>query len=166
MLKAILPVTVDDEVILRLENGKTTIYKRFMINASIIYNKTVTLKAMSGPKTIIKKSEPEGMGFRNVIVAFNPSLLEIDLGIVKHEIRNSRGEKIAEQKGRVHLKREESTYVMTGSVMGEATGEEATVVGIGTEQEDSWPHQAIQSFNVPLKLTNEFLTLCSVKGTA
>ena len=54
---------------------------------------------------------------------------------------------------------------MTGSVMGEATGGEATVVGICTEREGSWPHQAIQSLNVPLKLTKEFLTLCSVKGT-
>jgi len=153
-------ITVDDEVILRLENGHTTIYKRFMVNATIVYNKNVTLKGMSGPKTMIKKTELDGRGFRNTIVAINPSPLEIDLGTVKHEIRNIKGEKIAEQKGKVYLTRGESTYFMIGETTGAAAEGDITVAGIGVE-EDAWPNETIVAFNVPLKLTDELLALCN-----
>lgn len=158
-------ITVDDDVILSLENGHTTLQKS-LFSASIVYKKDVALKGMSGPKTIIEKTEPNGKEFKNTVVSFNTSPLEIDLGTVKHEIRNSKGEKIAEQRGKVYLARGKSTYVMTGVTSGMTTEKDARLVGVGVEEEDVWPNQAILSFNVPLTLTDEFLAMYNLNRSS
>ena len=152
----------DEELILRLENGHATI-KSWPFTASITYQKNVFLKGMKGPKTVMTQTVPEGSGFKNTMTCFNLSPLEIDLGTVRHEIRNSKGVKIAEQKGKVYLTRGESVYTMTGTTTGVAAEGDATLVGVGVE-EDNWNNQTIVSFNAPVTLTDEFVALCNGSG--
>jgi len=151
----------DDTLAMRLQNGRATITK-FMVSTNIIYNKEVLLKGMSGPKTTMIRTEVDENGFRNTMVAINPSPLEIDLGTVRQEIRNGKGEKIAEQKGEVYFTRGKSTYIMEGVTMGVATEGAAVVVGVGVEEENFWTNQTIVHFKALLKLTEEFVVLCHV----
>src|SRR4051794_31385001 len=120
----------DESLVLRLENGQTKL-RAMMMTSTITYAKDVTLKGMNGPKTILTKTEPEGSGFKNTITCINPSPLEIDLGTVKYEIKNSKGERIAEQQGPVYIKRGEFAYTMTGTVTGVAPDGEAMISGLG-----------------------------------
>lgn len=150
----------DDKLVLRLRNGLATI-KTFMLSANITYNKDVSLKGMSGPKTTIKRIEVDGAGFRSTMLAINPSPLEIDLGTVKHEIRNSIGTKIAEQKGKVYLNRGESIYIMTGVTAGAVTEGDAVIVGLGVDEENVWAGKAIEHFKALVTLPQEFVVLCN-----
>ena len=148
----------DESLTLRLENGHATI-KAFLLKASIIYAKDVHLKGMHGPKTIMVKTEVEGTTFRNEMKANNPSPVEIDLGTVKQSILNGRGEKIAEQKGKVYFMRGETEYVMSGTVTGMAPEGNARISGLGVE-EDNWNNQTIPFLDTPVPLTDEFIDLC------
>lgn len=155
-------IMADDSLTLHLENGKATI-KVWPMSTKITYSKSVQLKGMSGPKTVMKKTElhDDKKSFKNTMITINPSPLEIDLGTLKQEIWNERGERIAEQKGKTYLMRGESTSVMTGTVMAlnGAVGKEAVVVGTGVE-EDTWNNLTLVHFKSPVTLTEEFLVAC------
>jgi hypothetical protein len=150
----------DESLILKLENGKTTI-KAFIMKANITYAKDVHLKGMNGPKTIISKTEvsADGKSFTNTLVATNPSPLEIDLGTAKQEIRNGKGEVIAEQKGKVYLKTGETTYTMSGTTTGVPADGEVKIVAMGVEEEN-WNNLTLTSFSMPVTPPQEFLALC------
>jgi hypothetical protein len=49
----------DEELVMKLENGKGTI-KAMMMTANIVYHKDVKMKGMNGPKTVMVKTEKEG----------------------------------------------------------------------------------------------------------
>jgi len=149
----------EESFTLRLDNGQATIKAMFM-SAKIIYKKEVTLKAMNGPKTKITTTSPTESGFKNTQISINPSPLEIDLGTLKQEIRNAKGEKIAEQQGEVYFMRGENSYQMTGTVTGGKAEGEMKVVGLGVV-EDNWHNETITSFVVPVEVTNEFVALCN-----
>jgi hypothetical protein len=145
----------DENLVLKLENGKTTI-KALMLKSNITYAKNVHMKGMNGPKTIISKTEvsADGKSFTNTLVATNPSPLEIDLGTVKQEIRNGKGEKIAEQKGKVYLSTGETTYTMSGTTTGFPADGEVKIVALGVEEE-SWNNLTLTSFSMPVTPVEE-----------
>jgi hypothetical protein len=152
----------DETLILRLENGHATI-KAFLLRSNIIYAKDVHLKGMNGPKTLMVKTEGDGKAFTNTMKATNPSPVEIDIGTMKMDVVNGKGEKIAEQKGKLYLMRGETEYTMSGTVTGIAADGEARAIGLGVE-EDNWNNQTITSLNTPITLTDEFTTLCKTTG--
>lgn len=128
----------DDTLTLHLKNGAPTI-KAFMISTTITYAKSVTIRGMSGPKTTMKATTITATGFSNTMVSVNTSPLEIDLGTLRQEIRNSKGETIAVQKGKVYFRCGESEFVMEGTVTGVLPDEngEARIVGVGVEEDVS-----------------------------
>lgn len=161
--KAFVKALMQDEaLILRLENGHATI-KAFMMRANIIYAKDVHLKGMHGPKTVMVKTKVDGKTFTNTMKATNPSPVEIDLGTVKQDIVNGKGEKIADQKGKVYFMRGETEYTMSGSVTGVAYDGEAMILGLGVE-EDNWNNHTIPFLNTPTTVTDEFKNLCKTSG--
>jgi hypothetical protein len=153
---------LEEELIMRLENGHATI-KAFMFSANIIFKKEVLLKGMRGLKTIMTKTESNGLEFKNTMISINPSPVEIDLGTVMHEIRNDKGVKIAEQKGKVYLAHGESTYTMAGVTTGEAAEEVAMVIGLGVEEDNS-NNSMVVHLNTAVTLTDEFVALCIASG--
>lgn len=148
----------DESLVLRLENGDATI-KAFMMKAKINYNKDMHLKGMNGPKIEMVKTEVDGNTFKNTMKTINPSPVEMDVGTMRQEILNGKGEKIAEQSGPVILLRGESEAVMTGTVTGTASEGEARVVGLGVT-EDNWNNITMPYINSPLAITNEFAAVC------
>lgn len=148
----------DEDLILKLENGKGTI-KAMMMTANIVYRKEVKLKGMNGPKTVMTKTEKEGKGFKNTMLTINPSPLEIDMGTVHYEIRNEDGAKIAVQSGKTYITRGESTSVMVGKMMGEAPQLQAKLVGVAVE-DDNWHKEAIAYLDTTMTLSEEFVAMC------
>lgn len=149
----------DENLVMRLLNGKGTI-KSLGMTSKIHYQKDVHLKGMKGPETVVVKTETEGSGFKNTMLTINPSVFEIDMGVVKYEIRNENGAKVAEQKGKTYITRGESTSIMTGTVTGEEVKGQARLVGVGVE-EDSWHNETIKDLDTSVKLSDEFLRLCA-----
>jgi hypothetical protein len=152
----------DEKLVLRLENGHATI-KALFTKSNIVYAKDVQLKGMHGPKTVMLKTEVDGKEFKNTMKANNPSPVEMDVGTLKQEILNGKGENIAEQKGTLYFMRGETEYVMSGTVTGVACDGEARVVGLGVE-EDNWNNLTIPFINTPTTVTDEFANLCKTSG--
>ena len=148
----------DEELVLKLENGKGTI-KAMMMTANIVYRKEVKLKGMNGPKTVMTETEKEGEGFKNTMLTINPSPLEIDMGTVHYEIRSEDGGKIAVQSGKTYITRGESTSVMVGKTMGEAPKLQAKLVGV-TVEDDNWHKETITYLDTTTTLSEEFVALC------
>jgi hypothetical protein len=148
----------DEKLVMKLLNGNGTI-KSLGMTSKIKYQKDVHLKGMKGPETVMIKTEVEGSGFKNTMLTINPSAFEIDMGVVKYEIRNEDGAKIAEQRGKTHITRGESTSIMTGNVIGGKVKGQARLVGLGVE-EDNWHNETIQDLNTTVKLSDEFVSLC------
>ncbi|KUJ10709.1 uncharacterized protein LY89DRAFT_655491 [Mollisia scopiformis] len=148
----------DEKLTMKLKNGNGTI-KSLGMTSKIFYQKDVHLKGMNGPKTVMVKTEVEGSGFKNEMLTINPSAFEIDMGVVKYEIRNAENVKIAEQKGKTHITRGESTSIMTGTMTGEKLEGDARLVGVGVEEE-SWHDETIRDLNTSVKLSEEFVGLC------
>jgi hypothetical protein len=148
----------DENLILKLENGKGTI-KAMMMTANIVYRKEVKLKGMNGPKTVMTKTEREGEGFKNTMLTVNPSPLEIEMGMVHYEIRNEDGVKIAEQSGKTYITRGESTSTMVGKTTGEAPKLQAKLVGV-TVEDDNWHKETIAYLDTTTTLSEEFVAMC------
>ncbi|KAH7418909.1 hypothetical protein BKA64DRAFT_591061 [Cadophora sp. MPI-SDFR-AT-0126] len=138
----------DESLVLQLKNGKGTVKALLGLSAEIDYNKDVPLKGMNGPKTSIAKTVVEGGGFKNTLTYVNPSPLELDLGIIKQELRNKDGSVIAVQQGKTYLVRGETNVVVEGKVVGKAAGGEAVIVSIGVV-EDNWHNETITAFQEP-----------------
>ena len=161
--KAFVKSLIQDEaLVLRLENGHATI-KAMFIKSNIVYAKDVQLKGMNGPKTVMVKTEGDGKSFKNMMRTTNPSPVEMDIGTLKQEILNGKGEKIAEQKGKLYLMRGETEFVLSGTVTGVAAEGEPRLVGTGVE-EDNWNNLTITYFNAATTLTDEFAALCKASG--
>ena len=148
----------DENLILKLENGKGTI-KAMMMTATIVYRKEVKLKGMNGPKTVMTKTEREGEDFKNTMLTVNPSPLEIEMGMVHYEIRNEDGVKIAEQSGKTYITRGESTSTMVGKTTGEAPKLQAKLVGV-TVEDDNWHKETIAYLDTATTLSEEFVAMC------
>ena len=120
------------------------------------------MKGMNGPKTLVAKTEilDGEKAYKNTMQASNPSPLEIDLGTVRYEIRNSKGVKVAEQKGKIHFMRGETSYEMMGVIAGVPVEGDARIVGLGVE-EDNWNNETIRFLDTPVTLSDEFVALCA-----
>ncbi|TVY23960.1 hypothetical protein LHYA1_G008049, partial [Lachnellula hyalina] len=98
----------DSSLTLHLTNGSSTI-KALFLSAKITYAKDVHLTGMSGPLTTMLSTTISPAGtFTNTMQVQNPSPLEIDLGTLKQELRNAKGERIAVQRGKLYLGRGET----------------------------------------------------------
>ena len=148
----------DEELVMKLENGKGTI-KAMMMTANIVYHKDVKMKGMNGPKTVMVKTEKEGDEFKNTMLTINPSPLEIDMGTVHYDIRNEDGVKIADQSGKTYITRGESTSIMVGKTTGEAPGLQAKLIGV-TVDDDNWHKETIGYLDTTTTLTEEFVNMC------
>ncbi|KAH7379088.1 hypothetical protein BKA64DRAFT_736631 [Cadophora sp. MPI-SDFR-AT-0126] len=148
----------DESLVLQLKNGKGTVKALLGLSAEIDYNKDVPLKGMNGPKTSIAKTVVDGGGFKNTLTYVNPSPLELDLGIIKQELRNKDGSVIAVQQGKTYLVRGETNVVVEGKVVGKAAGGEAVIVSVGVV-EDNWHNETITAFQEPVILSEELLSL-------
>ena len=149
----------DEALVMHLQNGHTTIKAFLGMKSSIIYAKDVHMKGMNGPKTVMVRTEGDGKTFRNTMRSTNPSPVEMDLGTLREDIVNGKGEKIAEQKGKVYLMRGDTEFVMIGSVTGVAPEGEARIVGLGVE-EDNWNNDTMPFLNTATTLTDEFTAMC------
>jgi hypothetical protein len=150
----------DEKLVLTIEGGKTTI-KAMFLKANITYAKDMHLKGMLGPNTQITKTEvgADGKSFTNTIVVQNPSPLEIDIGTLKQDILNGKGEKIAEQSGKAYFKQGETTFTMTGTTTGVAAEGDITLKGTGVA-EDNWNNLTLVGWTMPVTPPAEFLALC------
>jgi len=150
----------DESLLLQLKNGKGTVKAMMGMSAQIDYNKDCPLKGMHGPKTTISKTEVAGGGFKNTLKLVNPSPLELDLGTIKQEVRNKDGSVIALQQGKAYLLRGETSFLMEGTVVGKAAGEDAVIVATGVE-EDNWHNETITAFQESVVLPKELVSLCA-----
>lgn len=157
-------LTQDESLVFRLENGHATI-KGFLLYAKITYSKDVQLKGMNGPRTEMVSTEVKGKGFVNRMKTWNPSPVEMDVGTVKQDVRNGKGETIAEQKGVVYYTRGETEYAMEGTLTGLLPDGESRIVGVGAE-EDNWNNETIPFHDTPMNLTDEFVALCKRNSEA
>jgi len=161
----------DSSLTLHLTNGSSTI-KALFLSAKITYAKDVHLTGMSGPLTTMLSTtmlsttiSPTGT-FTNTMQVQNPSPLEIDLGTLKQELRNAKGEKIAVQRGKLYLGRGETRYVMQGEVTGVEVGEgQVRVLGVAVE-EDNWNNLTMVHSDTATTVTEEFRALCKAGGKA
>ncbi len=136
----------DESLVLRLENGQTTI-KSMGMKSSIVYRKTIHLKGLKLLKTTLLKTEQDESCVRSSFSMTNPSQFEVDLGTVIYEVQDGNGVRIGEQKGATHVKRGESSLTLFGPVSGSISRNETRFVGVDVE-EDNWLKEIIRSVNV------------------
>ncbi len=136
----------DEDLILRLENGHTTV-KSMGMKSTIVYNKVIHLKGLKLLQTTLLKMEPDAGGMKSTISMMNPSQFEVDLGTVIYEVQDKDGRRIGEQKGATHVQRGQSSLTLHGSIAGEVSSGETKFVGVDVEEEN-WLKQIMGSIDV------------------
>lgn len=143
-------VMQDDNLLLRLENGQTTV-KSMGMKSSIVYKKEIHLKGLKLLQATLLKAEQDGNDVESIFSLANPSQFEIDLGTVIYEVQNGDGRRIGEQKGSTHVKRGNSSLTLTGAVCGAISKGKTKFVGVGVE-EDNWLKEVIKSIYVVINI--------------
>ncbi|KAF2100400.1 hypothetical protein NA57DRAFT_74012 [Rhizodiscina lignyota] len=160
-------LTKASKATLNLENGQGTV-KMMGISFPLKFSKKCEILGMAGPRTEFFATDDGGDAvFAKV---WNPSPLELDLGIAEFECRNADGRAVARVRGRMGVLRGESKHEMDVVVTAEdnmtsAVGmSELWMVGVGVEGDtDTWMNEAIRSYNIELPLTPEMLRLIGRK---
>lgn len=140
----------DDELVLRLENGKATV-KALGSTASIIYQKEIKLKGMKGLKVTMAGTEPEGDGFKSTMLMVNPSPFEIDLGTVHYKVLDMDGLTVAEQRGLTYITRGESRASIAGPITGRVSNGQVRFIGVDVE-EDNWYKEVIKAVDISVAI--------------
>lgn len=149
---------------LSLENGSGTVKVMRMI-FPIKFSKKCEIKGMNGPKT-----EFAGFDGEKVLAKiYNPSPLEMDLGNAVFECRNAQGRALAQQRGRINIRRGESQHEVSMDIVAGEDMEDAGdvsklwMVGIDVDGGDakSWMKEGIKHYNVQLGLTADLMNLIS-----
>jgi hypothetical protein len=129
-------ITQDEKLTLRLENGKGTI-KALGMKSNITYKKPVELAGMNGPKARIVKAEGTKDDVKIQLQVFNPSPVEMDLGVAISELHTADGTKVGDVTGSQQIVRGDNQNEMTGKITGTVSQGPAKLVGIGAEG-DTW----------------------------
>lgn len=109
-------VIVDSETCFQLENGTCTI-KALGITAHCDYCLEIPVVDMMGPKMLAKKLRQDGDGHVNVVVDVqNPGPVEISYGWSLWELRNARGETVADLEGDFESKRGWFELILAGKL--------------------------------------------------
>jgi hypothetical protein len=145
----------DEKLVLVLDNGECAI-KALGMRGRCTYKKDVHLAGMNGPPCEIKRTDAK----TNTILVHNVSPLEIDHGVSMFEIQDSQGNKVAEVKGPMQIKRGDFEITMDISRTGikPASGD-GVLVGKGTDNQ-AWTNITLTYIRTPLKFTDEFVSLC------
>lgn len=147
-------VLVDTETCFQLENGTCTI-KALGITAHCNYCLEIPIMGMMGPKTVVKNVEKDGDGHLRVIVDVqNPGPVEIQHGWSLFELRNDKGETVADLEGDFELKRGWSEVVLAGKLRDGAAfaaTEKSRLVARGVEG-STWCNETIQFIDTSLEL--------------
>ncbi|KIW03377.1 uncharacterized protein PV09_05585 [Verruconis gallopava] len=153
-------ITLDEQIVLRLDNGKGKIKALFM-TANINYVKDVDIPGMNGAKIEIVKTVPQPDGtFKNTIKVINPSPLEIDVPYNTFHFVDETGTVFAEQKGKLYITRGDSYHEVTGTVKAKNPKGEIHLVGVSVDQ-DSWMKVTITYFDSVVTLPPEMVSLTS-----
>lgn len=132
----------DEDLTLRLENGKTTV-KSMGMKSSIVYSKVIHLKGLKLLQASLKQVEQKADGTKSTIVIVNPSQFEVDLGWVIYEVQDGEGNRIGEQRGATRVRRGESSLKLHGTVSGMVS----KYVGVDVE-EDNWLKEILRSVSL------------------
>jgi hypothetical protein len=148
-------LVTDEKLVLALDNGKCTI-KALGMTGHCTYKKEVHLKGMNGPVTKFTNTTDE----LNTMVVTNPSPVEIDHGISTFLIQTGAGERLAELRGPMLIKRGESEVTMDiyredGLVVAPSAITDMKLVGSGTE-DGAWTDETIKFIQTPITLTEQF----------
>lgn len=147
-------IIVDSETCFQLENGTCTI-KALSITAHCNYCLEIPIMGMMGPRAVVKKIEKDGDGHVRVSVDVqNPGPVEIQHGRSQFELRNAKGETLADLEGDFDLKRDWSELVLSGKLRDGAAlaaTEKSRLVARGVEN-GSWCNETIQFIDTALSL--------------
>ncbi|EEU46294.1 uncharacterized protein NECHADRAFT_99932 [Fusarium vanettenii 77-13-4] len=120
----------------------------------------IPLKCMNGPQMELKKlSRSSDNGIVATFRLDNLSPMEIDHGRCIFELRNTRGETMAELRGDLNIVRGQADYTLHGTTRpGVAPSDMARLVGVGVEG-SSWCSETIKEIDVIFGLKPEFAEL-------
>lgn len=147
-------IIVDNETCFQLENGTCTI-KALGVTAHCNYCLEIPILGMMGPRTVLKRIEKDGDGHVRVAVDVqNPGPVEIQHGWSLFELRNDKGETVADLEGDFELKRGWSELALSGKLREGAplaATENSRLVVRGVES-SSWCNETIQFIDTALSL--------------
>jgi len=151
-------ITLDEKIVLHLDNGKGKIKALFM-SANIVYKKDVDIVGMNGPKIEIVSTVPgPDDTFKNTLKILNPSPLEITIPTNTFHYIDEEGTVIAEQHGELAIVRGDSYHEVSGKVLKKNPKGTVRLVGIDVEKE-TWMKTTIKYFDGVIALTPELKAL-------
>lgn len=154
-------VIVNDSTRFQLENGECTI-RSLGITAHCSYCLEIPIVGMMGPKATLLNLQRNGKNDERLTVTAdlqNPGPVEIDHGWSLFELRNDKGESVADLEGDLKFVRGNFSIVLDGTVKkGVAVGETLRLAAVGVES-STWCNETIQFIDTTLQLTPEQVTL-------
>ncbi|KAL6400541.1 hypothetical protein AUP68_16254 [Ilyonectria robusta] len=131
-------IMVDDDTNFQLENGSCTI-RALGLTAHCDYNLDIAIQAMKGPRVTLR--ELSRSGDDGIAVTFrmhNPSPVELDHGVCTFELRNDKGQRMAELRGELKIARGQFDLCLHGTTRtGVAPSNKVRLVGVGVDG-SSW----------------------------
>ncbi|RSL57656.1 hypothetical protein CEP53_006422 [Fusarium sp. AF-6] len=150
---------LDSDSSFQLDNGRCTV-GALGTSSSCEMCLDIPLKCMDGPKMELKKLTRSDDN--SIVATFrldNPSPVEIDHGHCIFELRNTRGETMADLRGNLNIVRGQADYTLHGTTRpGVAPSDMARLVGVGVKG-SSWCNETIKEIDVIFGLKPELAEL-------
>ncbi|KAH7154964.1 hypothetical protein B0J13DRAFT_213524 [Dactylonectria estremocensis] len=147
-------IMVDDDTSFQLDNGTCSV-RALGATAHYNYSLDIPIRAMRGPRATVRTLSRTSEGLAATVRLSNPSPVELDHGVCAFELRNDKGERMAELSGQLKMVRGQFDLSLHGTMRtGVAPSGKVRLVGVG-EGASSW----CNDFDVVLDLNNEFAGL-------
>ncbi|KAM5351988.1 hypothetical protein ACJ41O_004711 [Fusarium nematophilum] len=115
----------------------------------------IPVRCMSGPLVSLERLSRSGDDITATFRLDNSSPVELDHGRCIFELRNTRGETMAELRGELNIVRGQAEYTLHGLTRrGVAPSDKARLVGVGVEG-NSWCRETVKEFDVAFSLRPE-----------
>lgn len=151
-------VIINNDTCFQLENGECTI-RSFGVVAHCSYCLDIPTPGMMGPKATLQKVCRDGCDTTLTLKFHNPSPVELDHGTTIFELRNCKGESLAEFRGALDIVRGDFDVVLRGRLKSGATASrELRLVGVGVDS-DTWCKETAGYFEVALEIRPELVHL-------
>ncbi|KAJ3495758.1 hypothetical protein NLG97_g3160 [Lecanicillium saksenae] len=142
----VMAIVHDENLILRLENGQTTVTAMGM-KSTIVYQKAIHLHGLKNLQTSLLEMEQDESTVQCSIATVNLSQFELDLGTVVYEVQDKNGQRVGELKGKTYVSCGASKVTLHGPVTGMLYTGETKLVGVDVE-EQNWLKQIIPKVHV------------------
>ncbi|KAH7157088.1 hypothetical protein EDB81DRAFT_412921 [Dactylonectria macrodidyma] len=150
-------IMVDNDTSFQLDNGTCTV-RALGVTAHCNYTLDVPVQAMRGPRATLRMLSRSNEGDDGITITVrvrNPSPVELDHGVCAFELRNDKGECMAELSGQLKIVRGQFDLNLHGTTRtGVAPSDKVRLVGVG-EGASSW----CNDFDAILDLKAEFAGL-------